>query len=130
MDLEGVARFQPAELARRRDQLDFEAAVIENFQERLPRRGVLELLRLLLDGDAVKRRRDLAFRRGGIGDIEIGFGLFDFGAVMASSSRRASARAIPRLVRASEDFGSSAIALCNNASASSNLPCWVQISPR
>jgi hypothetical protein len=54
MDLKGVAWIQPSEPTRRRDQLDLEAAVVEDFQQRLARRRILELLRLLLEDLAAR----------------------------------------------------------------------------
>ena len=51
-----VARFQPGEPARRRDQFDLDTAVVEDLQQGLARRGILEFLHLLLGRDAVVRR--------------------------------------------------------------------------
>lgn len=56
VDRKDVARFQPGEPARRRDQFDLDTAVVEDLQQGLARRGILEFLHLLLGRDAVVRR--------------------------------------------------------------------------
>src|ERR1700730_3683130 len=78
-NLEAITGLEPAEPARGRDQLDLEIAVVEDIEQRLAGRGVLELARLLLDRDAREGRRDRAFRRDRLGGRDVGLRLLDLG---------------------------------------------------
>ena len=77
VDMQGerVTGLQPAQPTGRRDQLDLEAAVIEDIEQRLAGAGVLKFTRLLLDRDAVEGGVDRAFRSHRIGAREIGLRL-------------------------------------------------------
>ena len=66
------------EPARGRDQLDLEAVVIEDVEQRLTGIGVLEFARLLLHDNAVEGSNDGALGHRSLGGGAIGLGLLDF----------------------------------------------------